>query len=125
MLISPIFPPVLISLNLSGNELCGVDKDGDEENDASGIKALASALMGNAVLTSLELRLNKLDAEAGIALAGAVKVNSVLTKLPAGGIAIAKALEVNAVLAKLHLDWNNIGVEGGKAIAEALKSTLC
>ena len=55
--------------------------------------------------------------------------NAVLTKLWLGynniGVdgakAIAEALKVNAVLTELCLDWNNIGAVGAIAIAEALK----
>ena len=34
----------LTSLNLSMNELCGIDEDGDGEYDASGVTALADAI---------------------------------------------------------------------------------
>ena len=34
----------LTSLNLSENELCGIDEDGDGEYDASGVTALADAI---------------------------------------------------------------------------------
>ncbi len=38
-----------------------------------------------------------------------------------GAKAIAEALKVNAVLTKLELDFNSFGDDGAKAIAEALK----
>ena len=38
-----------------------------------------------------------------------------------GGVAIAKALSVNTTLTDLNLMWNQIGDEGGIAIGEALK----
>ena len=53
------------------------------------------------LITTLNLSLNGLDAEAGKAL--------------------ASALEVNAVLTNINLLRNNIGTEGGKVLAKALK----
>ncbi len=55
-------------------------------------------------------------------------VNAVLTTLvlnsnnigDEGAKAIAEALKVNAVLTELHLYHNNISDDGAKAIAEAL-----
>ncbi|KOO29595.1 hypothetical protein Ctob_007328, partial [Chrysochromulina tobinii] len=90
---------------------------------------IASDLKFMAVLTTLNLDLNKIGAEGAIAIAKALKVNAVLTILllgdnkigDEGAIAIAKALKVNAVLTTLRLDGNRIGAEGAKAIAEALK----
>ena len=57
------------------------------------------------------------------------RVNAVLTNLRLdgnnigvdGAKAIAKALKANAVLTVLNLIGNNIGVNGAKAIGEALK----
>lgn len=75
------FSAVLTSIDLSSNQLCGLDMFGEGTYDGTGIAALAKALEVNAVLTSLDLRINNLDAEAGKALAGALEVNAVLTKL--------------------------------------------
>ena len=38
-----------------------------------------------------------------------------------GAKAIAEALKVNAVLTKLHLEYNNLGEAGKKAVRDAVK----
>ncbi len=40
---------------------------------------------------------------------------------PEGAIAIAEALKVNAVLTKLNLEYNSMGEAGEKAVRDALK----
>ena len=52
--------------------------------DLSGI-VIAKLIEFNAVLTSLDISKNNLEAEAGKALAGALSVNAVLTKLNLDG----------------------------------------
>ena len=90
---------------------------------------IASDLKFMAVLTTLNLDLNKIGAEGAIAIAKALKVNAVLTNLDLhwnmigddGAKVIAEALKVNAVMTTLQLGLNQIGAEGAIAIAEALK----
>ena len=92
---------------------------------------IASDLQSMAVLTRFYLNGNNIGPEGAIAIAEALKVNAVLTKLDLyldgnnigddGAKAIAEALKVNAVVTKLILFRNNIGNDGAKAIAEALK----
>ena len=101
-------------------------------------------------VTSLNLSHNKLDAEAGKALAEALKVNNAMNTinldgfdLPvkklkgtepveeldfaskglgiASGIVIAKLIEGNATLTVLNLFNNKLGVEGATAIAKMLE----
>ena len=69
-----------------------------------------------------------------IAISEALKTNSTLTELglessywnsknkigPAGAQALADMLKFNSALTSLNLYDNNIGVDGGKAIAEVL-----
>ena len=55
---------VMTTLNLSDNALCGL-RYGQGTYDASGIKALASALEVNRVLTSLNVGLTNLNSPAG------------------------------------------------------------
>ena len=81
-------------------------------------------------MTTLNLRGNSIGDEGAIAIAEALKVNAVLTNLDLSlnkigddAKAIAEALKVNAVLTTLNLGWNSIGVKGAKAIAKALKVT--
>ena len=47
----------LTQLDLSGNQLCGLNRFGRGTYDATGIKAIADALRVNALLTSLETSL--------------------------------------------------------------------
>ena len=90
---------------------------------------IASLIEGNAVLTTLDLSLNNLNAEAGKALAEALKSGCpALTGLdlafnslgPQGGAAIASALRGNAVLIHLSIGSNKLGAGSGAAIASAL-----
>ena len=53
---------MLTSLDLSDNELCGIDRYGNGTYDPTGIEALASAL-GMAVLTKLDVQDNHLGDE--------------------------------------------------------------
>ena len=79
----------------------------------------------------LELNLwgNTISAGETVAIAGALRVNAVLTNLNLGhtsighegAVTIARALEVNGPLTSINVSYNNIGEIGGLAIAEALK----
>ena len=44
----------MTSVDLSSNELCGIDEDGDGEFDATGIKAIADALSVSSSMNSLK-----------------------------------------------------------------------
>ena len=136
------FMAVLTSLNLTNNNIGGYYDDEDNfVSDHSGTQALVSALAGNAVLTSLNLADNALcgirygrgtyDPSGIQALASDLTGNAVLTDLNLaaneigveGARALADALNSGmAVLTKLNLTWNRIGVEGAKAFADVLKS---
>ncbi|KAK3278367.1 hypothetical protein CYMTET_13690 [Cymbomonas tetramitiformis] len=96
----------LCTLNLAGNQLCGVDKYGDGTYDASGIEALADALAFNTSLNTLDLCGNNIGPEGAKALAVALTPN-------AEGV-------FNTSLNTLNLRRNNIGPEGAKALAVAL-----
>ena len=63
--------------------------------------SLFGRFLFSAVLTTLDLSLNDLDAEAGKAL--------------------AKALEVNGVLTKLNMKYNILVADGKKALQDAVK----
>ena len=120
---------VCTQINLSDNQLCGLNDEGDGTYDAVGIGAIADALRINASLTDLNLESNQLGPEGGVALAEALRVNASLTVLnlygnqldAAGGSAIADALRVNASLMSLDLLNNSIGAKGGMAFADALR----
>jgi len=106
------------------------DFDGpDDDSLIKGAAAIAEALRGNEVLTTLDLRYNDIGPAGGIAIGKALEINEVLTNLvlrnnnigDEGAKALAAALRVNGVLKSLNLYFNNIGNTGAIAIAEALR----
>ena len=119
--------------------LCGLSADQDTAdfsrqrlNDADA-RLIAVELQFNSPLKSANLGLNDIGDEGVIAISEALKTNSTLTELgldswsrstnkigPAGAQALADMLKVNRPLTALNLRYNDIGVEGGKAIAEVL-----
>ncbi|KAK3260637.1 hypothetical protein CYMTET_30412 [Cymbomonas tetramitiformis] len=145
-----VFNTSLNTLVLDCNRLCGVDRDGHGKYDASGITALAEALVFNTSLNTLNLKRNPLrvvhysqsgvyvkigaDASGIKALADALALNKSLKVLslelndigPEGARALAVALTpneegvFNTSLNTLALEYNNIGPEGAKALAVAL-----
>ena len=124
---------MLTNLDLSSNQLCGLDWRGQGTYDPSGIQALASALAGTAVLTNLSLASNHIGVEGAKALADALASGrAVLTELNlanndlcggkyvggtynASGIqALAAALSSGkALLTNLNLSSNNLAGETG------------
>ena len=52
--------PLSLQLDLSYNQLCGIDLNGHGTYTAEGIQAIANALKGNGSLTSLDARFNHL-----------------------------------------------------------------
>ncbi|KAK3282843.1 hypothetical protein CYMTET_9439 [Cymbomonas tetramitiformis] len=88
----------LNTLNLSVNQLCGLDKFGDGTYDASGIKALADALTFSKSLDTLDLSDNLL---CGVAHGRGTYVAS-------GIKALADALTFNKSLKTLKLRFNDI-----------------
>ncbi|KAK3270513.1 hypothetical protein CYMTET_21093 [Cymbomonas tetramitiformis] len=106
-----VFNTSLNTLDLNSNQLCGLNFDGKGTYDASGIKVLAEALVFNTSLNTLKLSNNEL---CGVDQRGVGTYN-------ASGIkALADALAFNTSLNTLDLDWNGIGPEGAKALADAL-----
>ena len=63
----------LTSIDLSGNQLCGLDQHGDGTYTAEGITAIADALRVNGALTMANLLNNRLDAESAKMLAEVAK----------------------------------------------------
>jgi len=111
----------LTSINLSGNQLCGIwtDREGDQQGTytAEGITAIADALRVNGGLTSIDLSGNQL---CGIWTDGYCKQQGTYT---AEGItAIADALRVNGALTALNLSSNCLKDEGVSAVCEAIQS---
>ena len=134
---------VLSSLNLADNALCGKDAYGQGTYDASGIRALASALAGNAVLTALDLSNNKLTngryvkqsklsghnykvgdmaKHEGLELQVLYKDKDsggdVLLGTLAAFEAIAEALKINTVLTICNLLKNDLDIKSAMMLAE-------
>ena len=96
---------VLSSLDLSGNEICGIDPLGQGTYSAASITALVEALKVNGgVLTNLVLRHNNIGDE--------------------GAKALAAALRVNEVLTSIDLRNNSLGDEGKGVIREAVSGRV-
>eukprot|EP00900_Chrysochromulina_parva_P016438 jgi/Chrpa1/24796/Chrysochromulina_OHIO_Genome00025720-RA len=131
----------LTSLDLSSNQLCGLDRYGNGAYTAEGITAIADALRANGALTSLNLSHNHLcgldylgrgtyTAEGITVIADAMRVNGALTKIdvsrnflgPEGAKVLADALRVNGVLTALDLSSNDLKDEGVSAVCEAIQS---
>ncbi|XP_038583234.1 dynein regulatory complex subunit 5 [Micropterus salmoides] len=94
----------------------------------TGAKVIAHALSKNSTLLSLNLRLNRLRDEGGQAIGKALLNNNTLLHLHLGGnevtgptaIALSKVLVQNDTLQSINLSCNNLGVDGGKALEEAM-----
>uniref|UniRef100_A0A8C6T1N9 NLR family, CARD domain containing 3 n=1 Tax=Neogobius melanostomus TaxID=47308 RepID=A0A8C6T1N9_9GOBI len=100
----------LESLNLRENSI-GV----------AGAKAIAQALYENCTLQDLDLTANLLHDEGVQAIAGAIKFNQGLTSLQMRcGQAFKKQLTMSLPLF-FSLRGNTVGIEGAKALANALK----
>jgi hypothetical protein len=105
----------LTSIDLSGNQLCGVWTQYGQQHGtytAEGIAAIAEALRVNGGLTSLNLSDNQL---CGLDQYGDGNYTA------EGITAIADALRVNGVLTMLSLAKNKLEADGTKAICEALE----
>jgi hypothetical protein len=135
----------LTSLNLSSNQLCGLDYLGKGTYTAEGITAIADTLRVNGGLTSLDLSSNQLcsldrfgrgityTAEGITAIADALRVNGGLTALDLscnrledeGVSAVCKAIQNNkeTKLASLNFENNGIGPVGANAVAAMVAVT--
>ncbi len=105
----------MLQLDLSRNQLCGVNKYGQGTFTAEGITAIADALRVNGSLTSLDLSNN--------ALCGLVQgvFSGVQGTYSEESItAIAEALLVNGALTSVKLKGNKLGDEGWGAIFAAI-----
>ena len=62
-----------MQLDLTGNELCGINHRGEGTYTAEGITAIAEALKVTGSLTKLDLEYNQLDESAKAALRAAAR----------------------------------------------------
>jgi Leucine-rich repeat (LRR) protein len=97
---------MVFQLDISNNELCGLDMDKWGTYTAEGTTAIADALRVNGALTSVDLSGNHLT-DSGRDMTGIKE--------------LAVALGVNGALTKLSLADNELEEEGTKAICEALE----
>jgi len=119
---------VLTSIDLSQNQLCGIDRFGKGTYDPSGIQALAAAIgSGSAVLKKIVLSHNSIKDEGAIALGESLKTNKSLEELELykcdisaiGGKAIGEALQLGiAVPTDCNLLHNNLDVESATMLAK-------
>ena len=104
----------LTSIDLSGNQLCGIwttaEFDGDQHQQgtftAEGITAIADALRVNGALTSVNLRSNMLGGEGWGAIFAAICGNK------------------DSKIMSMDASGENIGPAGVKLIAEALRTSV-
>jgi hypothetical protein len=138
MLIAYLVPVMgaLTSLDLSRNQLCGLDHNGRGTYTAEGITAIADALRVNGALTSVKLRLNKLGDEGWGAIFAAIcgnkdsKIMSIDASYenigPAGVELIAAALRtsVTGALTRVDVRLNNIVGDGAVQLSAAVLGNL-
>ena len=107
---------MVLQLDLSNNELCGLDRSGRGTYTAEGITAIADALRVNGGLTMLALARNMLGEEGTKAICEALEQNKTLKELDLSGVYasfdniggaagakhVAKMLGVNGTLTKMR-----------------------
>ena len=94
-----------MQLDLSSNQLCGVNENGNGYYTAEGITAIADALRVNGGLTALDLSLNDLRDEGVNAVCEAIQSNK------------------ETKLASLDMGLNSIGSVGAKSVAAMMAVT--
>ena len=90
-------------IDLSDNVLCGINKYGQGNYNADGIKAIAQAISVSASLTSIDVSVNGLGDE--------------------GAKHITKGIAVSASLTSIDLYRISIGPAGAKYMADAIASS--
>ena len=121
-----------MQLDLSSNQLCGINAYGQGIYTAKGITAIAEALKVTGSLTSLELQWNEIGDKGAAAIAKGLSNNGSLTELniavnhlgPEGAKAIAKGLSNNGSLTKLDLLYNQLDESAKAALRAAARPAL-
>ena len=139
--LTPLTTRVPSQLDLSGNQLCGLNYSGIEGiYTAEGITAIANALKVTASLTECNVRRNNLDEESATLLAKAASQKRIMlfgikhdqteadfqhqSLGPVDAILIASDLSVSASVTELSISGNSIGDEGKHAIGAAVSSSM-
>lgn len=133
---------VLTQLDLRFNDIGGYYDESDAliMSDPSDTQALASALVGTAVLTECSLLKNNHDAESAHILAKIGTEKRIMLSgmkrdqtevdfsshhlQTADAILISSDLRFMVALTSLNLEGNDIGADGAEALADALKSGM-
>jgi len=137
---------MVLQLDLSNNQLCGLTRDGKGTYTAEGITAIADALRVNGGLTSIDVRQNKIAGDGAVQLAAAVLGNlkiEMFNGIPikemradsftmldlngkgvgvAGGMVVAGLIPVMGALTALKLSNNDLKDESVSAVCEAIQS---
>jgi hypothetical protein len=102
-----------LQLDLSNNQLCGLSHYGSGTYTAEGITAIADALRVNGVLTSIDVRQNKIAGDGAVQLAAAVLGNlkiEIFNEIP------IKEMRADS-FTELDLNRKDVGVAGGMVVA--------
>ena len=115
MLLASFLPVMggLTSLNLSFNQLCGLDSRGGGTYTAEGITAIADAMRINGALTRVDVRNNNIAGDGAEQLSAAVRGNlniEMFNEIP------IKEMRANS-FTELDLNGKGVGVEGGMVVA--------
>ena len=129
-------PLLVVQVDLSNNELCGIGRFGGGTYNADGIKAIAQAISVTASLTKISLAKNNLGEEGTKIICEAMKGNTTITELDLSGWGhtsniggapgakcVADMLRVTASLTSINLFANNLGPEGARALAPAIRDS--
>ena len=127
----------MVELNLASNDLCQKPtfKRSLTTPELTGVFAIANAIPTMGALEKLLMGANGFKGfEAGKALGDAISVNTVLKELDiSGGLfsdeecdaaffkGFSPGLGANGALSSVNMGYNNIGSEGAKVVAEALR----
>jgi len=106
---------MVFQLDISNNQLCGLNEDGRGTYTAEGITAIANALRVNGALTSINLSDNKM---CGV---WTDLYGQHGTYTAEGITAIADAMRVNGALTECDLIGNYMGEEGKASIRNAVQ----
>ncbi len=121
--------PSLTSLDLSGNQICGVDASTEGVHTDEPIRALASVLAVTRSLMSINLSSNPLSTRGARALAAGLAASLTVTEVDLshnelreeGTAALASLVAESRSLLTLNLSHNQLGLHGARAFAPHLK----
>ena len=105
----------LSKFDVSSNQICGLDEDGDGEYDASGLRALMESVSN---LKELNISNNYLKAEGAAIVAPALEDNGELSKLTfSGDYSSSKPVTVEVDMTELDCSGAALGASGATILA--------